>query len=440
MKHLFEFGEWQTVDNPQELKASLHQLWQSRLYAVIRDEDANSHEAEEGRRNQQPFLQFDGSNMRANNFVGFIQHGNQLIEIYPKVFRADNCQDKALMLRHIFFWFDHCRRWKLPYSEAGLKSRIIDSFPELIIHLMARQIHDTIFAQPFFAYTPVEEALLNPRGHLNFKRYIGNSLCRGRNQYLECDHEPFVFDNKVNRIIKYAARLLRKQARQAENTRLLDSCLHMLDEVEDKPTYEEEIEGIILNRHYHSYEQLLLTCRLIIGQRLYSSESFDLQQWALLFPMEYLFEDFLAGFIEDHFSGPWKVEYQKADAYLSNEPQVFNMQHDIYLTGKGRKVIIDTKYKIRDRNFKADPKKGISQADLYQVVSYAVKRGCHEVFLLYPNITEELAAPDVFRINTGFENIETITVTALEVPFWSRENFQDIPSRLKNMLATHLSL
>ena len=156
--------------------------------------------------------------------------------------------------------------------------------------------------------------------------------------------------------------------------------------------------------------------------------------------MEYLFEDFVAGFLEDKFSPEWKVEYQKSDAYVSDEPKVFNMQHDIYLTGNGRKVIIDTKYKVRDRNFKVDPKKGINQSDLYQVITYAVKRGCHEVFLLYPNISETLAEPDVFQIRTGFKNIETITITAMEVPFWSRENFVSIESRLRDVLKTKLSL
>jgi len=63
---------------------------------------------------------------------------------------------------------------------------------------------------------------------------------------------------------------------------------------------------------------------------------------------------------------------------------VFNMQHDIFLTSKEHpdlKIIADTKYKLRDSNFKIDPKKGIAQNDLYQMVSYAFKRGCTDIML-----------------------------------------------------------
>jgi 5-methylcytosine-specific restriction enzyme subunit McrC len=32
--------------------------------------------------------------------------------------------------------------------------------------------------------------------------------------------------------------------------------------------------------------------------------------------MEYIFEDFVAGFLEQHFSKDWHVKYQKSDEYF----------------------------------------------------------------------------------------------------------------------------
>src|SRR5690606_25686388 len=98
-----------------------------------------------------------------------------------------------------------------------------------------------------------------------------------------------------------------------------------------------------------------------------------------------IFEDFLAGFLETWFSKDWKVHNQKSDMYLAETSEgnnVFNMQHDIFLTAKDeskRKIIVDTKYKLRPTEFKDDPKKGVSQNDLYQMVSYAFKRGCTDI-------------------------------------------------------------
>jgi 5-methylcytosine-specific restriction enzyme subunit McrC len=159
--------------------------------------------------------------------------------------------------------------------------------------------------------------------------------------------------------------------------------------------------------------------------------------------MEYVFEDFFAGYISDNFQNDWKVEYQKSEKYLATNEQgkkVFKLQHDIFLTSRVRpdlKIIVDTKYKIRDINFKNDLKRGIVQADLYQMVSYAVKRGCSDILLVYPNLSDKINTPDKFEIISGFPGNAIIHVTAMEIPFWSLANFHSLRTELyKEILAT----
>jgi 5-methylcytosine-specific restriction enzyme subunit McrC len=158
--------------------------------------------------------------------------------------------------------------------------------------------------------------------------------------------------------------------------------------------------------------------------------------------MEYIFEDFFAGFLEDKFHKQYKVEYQKSNEYLSNNPKVFNMQHDIFLTtkdGTNRKIIIDTKYKLRDNNFKSDLKKGVSQTDLYQMVSYAFKRGCTDIILVYPNLTENINEHDKFEIISGFENHEKVNVIAIEIPFWSLTDMKGLDKRIFDVVEQNLN-
>jgi 5-methylcytosine-specific restriction enzyme subunit McrC len=109
-------------------------------------------------------------------------------------------------------------------------------------------------------------------------------------------------------------------------------------------------------------------------------------------------------------------------------------------TADKRKVIIDTKYKLRSFDFKNDIKKGIAQADLYQMTSYAFRRGCTDIFLLYPNITDVLNEPDIFEINSGFNIDDKITITAMEIPFWTTENLDTMTLEIKlfNILKTQL--
>ena len=451
MTVLFEYGKKQKVNNKESLRIILQDIWGTRKNNVespeLSTEDIE-HSEEEPDPKYQPFLKFDGENVSAKNYVGFIQNGEDVIEIYPKVFREQfqnqktiSTDDKQLMLRHIFYWFNYCRKWKFPFNQASLGNIDIDEFPELIINLIANQFLETISNQPLMMYQAVEESLVVPRGSINFKRYISKSLSYGNFQNIECDYEPFLFDNKVNRIIKYCSRLLMNQTRFSESLRVLQEVVFILDEVEDVYCTIHDLESITLNSFFSEYSILLDSCRLILSQQLYANNSYDLTQWCLLFPMEYIFEDFVAGFLESKFSKDWRVEYQKSDMYLSEDPKAFNMQHDIFLTSRqdsSKKIIIDTKYKLRPEGFNNDIKKGIAQSDLYQMVSYAFKRGCTDVLLIYPNKSDKLNTPDQFNIKSGFGGGNIIRVTAIEIPFYSLNNFENLDTMMYKALKEQL--
>ncbi len=439
---LFEYDKWVKVERPTELFDALKSIWRQRNFTQFAEES----EENKTDKNYQPFLRFSNNEIRANNYVGFIQTTSDLIEIYPKVFRNCPGKDKNDMLRHIFFWFSYCRKWRFPFSQALLDRFSIDEFPELTINLIASQFLETVSNQPLTMYQPVEETMQTPRGSINFKRYIANSLATGNFQNIECDYEPFLFDNKVNRIIKYCSRLLIAQTKFAENFQILQEVVFILDEVEDVPCSSYDAENITLNTFFDEYNKVLDSCKLVLNQQLYSSNIYDLSQWSLLFPMEYIFEDFVAGFLKQHFSKNWYVKYQKSDEYLATNNsgrKVFNMQHDIFLTSKqsGKKIIIDTKYKLRLPNYKNDPKRNIEQSDLYQMTSYAFRRGCTDVFLLYPNLTDEINEPDFFEITSGFNAGDKITITAMEIPFWMENNFnrKTLEYKLLNTLKLHLN-
>ncbi|MBZ0247259.1 MAG: hypothetical protein K8H85_15065 [Cyclobacteriaceae bacterium] len=427
MIQLFEYGQWEKVVSRDDLSNLLIQIWKQRLFVPgdIRERADSRY---------QPFLKFDGDLIRARNYVGFIQTESDFVEIYPKVFDGKT-KDKQLMLQHIFYWFSYCRKWRFPFNQASLDIKEIASFPELIIHLMANQFLETVTQQPLMQYQELSESMLTPRGSINFGRYVSNSLSRGNFHQIECDYEPFLFDNKVNRIIKYCARLLMDQTQHTENQTLLQEVIFVLDEVEDVYITAHDVKSVQLNSFFVDYAMLMEMCGIVINQQLYSNHQYDMSQWCLLFPMEYIFEDFVAGFLEQHFSDQWKVKYQKSDMTLVSKPEVFTMQHDIFLTsrdGSNRQIIVDTKYKVRQ--IEEDGKAGVSQSDLYQVVSYAYRRGCTEVILIYPNKDEALLPPEVFEIESGFAGKDIIKVKVVEVPFWSVDNFEGLETKLNYQL------
>ena len=438
MAVLFEYGKWHSISDRVGLMPLLNDMW---LYRKILDENGEVPESKD-EKEYQPFLKFDGNKIKANNYVGFIQNGEEVIEIYPKVFKdhypEPSGEQKKLMFQHIFFWFKYCKRLNFAFNQVNLESLDVESFPELIVRLFASKFYEVLSEQPLAMYQQLEEPLLMPRGSINFKRYATRSLCYGKYHAIECDYEPFLYNNSVNQIIKYCARLLATQTKNWETSRLLQEVTNILDEVDDVFCTVNDIDRISLNQHFSEYIKLLDYCRLILNQQLYSTNEYDLSQWCLLFPMEYIFEDFIAGFIKENFSDSWKVENQNPEMNLCTKPQtVFRMKNDIFLSHKeeNTQIIIDTKYKVRTNGFEKDPKRGIYQPDLYQMVSYAFRRGCSNVLMIYPEESNGKNSIDEFKIPSGFDKNNEINVKAVGVPFYSlNNNLNSLEGSLRRVL------
>lgn len=437
----FEYGEQFDIDNRKDLESYLCFLWKE--YKEIWPAQPENGDLDSGSDSKyQPFLSFDGDLARARNYIGFIHFENSKIEIYPKIFKKEFgepeiSKNKELLYRHLFYWFSYCKKMKFPFSQASL-DRFDFELPELILYLFAKQMHEVISIRPYSAYEEVQEALFTPRGRINFDRYAARMSC-GNHHIIDCDYEPFIFDNLLNRTIKYCTRLLLSKTRVIETQRILNEIIFMLDEVDDQVCSVQQLQTIRIPSIYSDYEEVIQICRMILENQVYSYQEYELKNWSLLFPMEYIFEDFIAGYIQKHFSDTFKVEPQKSDLYLHTSPNTFNLQHDILLTNKktGEQIIVDTKYKPRWNLEKCDSKKGIAQTDLYQMISYAYRRGTDKVLLIYPNTSDKPIDDSVFLINKGSRD-ETIKIKAIDVPFWSLESHSYVEENLKIKLRSIL--
>lgn len=343
--HSFEFQELHESINLERNKFEnfLNLTWKE--YKLFWSDENNAYLLDS--KSNQSFFTFDGNKAKSRNYVGFMNYEDKFIEIYPKVFRKHN-PNKDLMHRHLIYWLSKCKKIKFPFSNTLLDTYESESFPELIIYLITKHIYETVNEQPYSTYEYVEEALQTPRGRINFNRY-SNSLTYGRNHLIDCDYEPFVFDNLLNKVIKYCVRLLQSISKAPETQLLLNEIIFIFDEVEDAVCNVSHLNQVKIPSMFESYEVVIQSCRMILENHIYSYEDYDLKNWNLLLPMELIFEDFIASFIENNFSNDFKVTKQKSDLYLDGTQNIFNLQQDILITNKETKesVIIDTKYKLR---------------------------------------------------------------------------------------------
>lgn len=421
---LFEFGKFKCLENiPEhklkELKSFLSLVWSNRNifyeYDESKEEDENTHYSE---LKKQPFLEFDGNKIRARNYIGFIQFEDYRINIFPKIFNNENSitnEDRKYYLEKIFYWLSYSKKVKFPFNEISLDLNDTEDFFEVFIYLFANYTEKILSEKPYSRYEEVIEETSFLKGSLSMPEYIKENLVTGNWHHFHCRYEPFVYNNLFNKIVKYVSKLLINTTNNTDNIEKLQNILFILDEVEDQICTYEDCLKVNFNRLYEDLDLILTMSKMFLSNQVINTESSDKTNFCFLIPMEKLFEEFIFNFIQSNLPEK-KAKYQSRELYLT-EDNVFQLKPDIFID-KDR-LIIDTKYKIRDYK---DKKAGISQSDMYQMVSYSIRKGYENILLIYPQSKIRKEIDEVtFKIKDSFSD-KIINIKAVNIDITESED------------------
>jgi 5-methylcytosine-specific restriction enzyme subunit McrC len=387
-------------------------VWHTRKKFV---EEVSEEEVQEEKIQKQRFFDFtvDGQ-ISARNYVGVVQYDDIRIEVYPKIFADDALENPRKWQLNLLYWLMYCRRVKIPYSFADVAKLNTDNFLELLIYVFANFTEDIIAKQPFQTYQHVEEETPFLKGRLLFDEYSKHNLVTGRWHQFYCSHEPLIYDNLFNRIIKHVARRMSVMSEHQLNKDKLNDILFLLDDVSDLNCMAEDCEKVRLNPLYSDHKRIMELCSLFLSNSVIDMNADGRNNFCLLVPMEYVFEEFIFGFIDENWPLLNSISQSTDFLALNGNNKVFQIKNDIYIR---QKLIIDTKYKIRQSG--DGLKHGVSQGDVYQMVSYALRRNCRDVLLLYPGVekrpasfqvpSEMYASPiniQAQNVDITFENME----------------------------------
>lgn len=398
------------------LEIFLDAIWSKREKSSYYNEDENREEV-------QHFIQFLHKNkeLKSNKFVGVIHFENQTINLLPKLFykgTAATSIEVKLINSHILWWLSYCRKLRFPNYLSGLNSQQSDFF-EILIYLFSKYTKELLNSAVYQKYIEVENELSFVKGSINFSEYINQNLARGRNHKVNCRYDSFEMDNPFNQCVKSVTRLLLTATKDQQNRRNLNDILFLLDEVSDVTISAEECKLIQFNPMFKDFETIRDYCLLFLENSVSFNYKNDLKLFAFLLPMEYVFEDFIYGFIDK------ELEYVKAKSqakYTLDEEKHFGLKPDLLLSIKDRSIIADTKYKMVYAD-SLDNKKGISQNDLYQMVAYAIRFKVTDIKLFYPNTVSVNTSTDLKTIEIIDElaNQEKITIKAHQVTILDNE-------------------
>lgn len=419
MINLFEYQNKIGVpDSFKGLEEFLDEIWNNR------EKNSSYFDNSNKKIESQKFLKFihKTNELKSNKYVGVIHYNGNKINLLPKIFfdstKDYSTQEVNQIHNHILWWLSYCRRIKFPNNQASL-STLQGDFFEIIIYLFSKYTRELLNSSIYQQYEEVNNELPFVKGKLNTNDYINENLIKGKWHKLNCTYDAFVFDNEFNRIIKYVSTFLFQFTSNKENKKNLREILFLLDEVSNVNVSAEQCSKIVFNPMFGEFETVRDYCQLFLSNSVSFNYKNDLKLFAFLLPMDYVFEDFIYGFIDNELDKV-SAKSQRSDIYL-DEGRVFNLKPDLWLKTINKSLIADTKYKVIYDD-KEDPKKGISQSDLYQMFTYAVRFNVDEILLFYPNTIKNNKAEELeLKIKDALADGKEVSIKAFQLPIINKE-------------------
>ena len=438
--------EWKNNETLYDLEKFLQANWEQRR--IFYDDNYVT--------TRQQFIDFDVRNgIKLQNYIGTICFNGEQLNIFPKVFKDDEDDDDASkftledMLNNILIWLNYCDRTNFPFVTVKDSLSDVNSFLELMITVYVNYVKNVLSKEIFHRYEDIVDEGSYIKGKVDFLDYCNNKVPTGNLAKIKYCYSGFVLDNLLNRIIKNTCRLLYNLTSNGKNKSAIRDIFIKLGDVSDIVCFPSDCDKIHLDAYHKGYKIILGLSKIFLLNRVNAYDVGNIESFCFLFPAELLFEGFVGGYLKENFLGRAKVRTQVSDQYLAdlyvngeNKGRAFLLKEDILVETNGKIIVLDTKYKEIDKFEKiADNKKlGISDADMKQMVIYAIKKNANKVYLLYPLHKNE--EPETKEIKYEFcddESKNNVSITILKIPFVFDKEINKTKLILSNILEQIIS-
>lgn len=323
-----------------------------------------------------------GKILKAQNYVGIIQtRNNVVIEILPKVYDGESVLSYDSTIRIFLKMLQYLK--DVPFKNFNLSNIKKGHMPlfDIFINMFLEELNSLIKKGLKSGYTDIQENANFYKGKLLFSRHIASNLVHKEKFYIE--YNDFNRNRAENRIIKAALKFLYDKTNNIDIQSRINRYLFAMEDVEVSKNIDEDMDKCVSSRLMAEYDRILKWCRIFLKGNSFTNFKGSSVAYALLFPMEKVFESYVAANIKtSDFFADYTVKTQDRRYHLIEKPKKFALKPDIVLTRNSESVILDTKWKLLDD----DPNSnyGISQSDLYQMYAYVKKYNSKDVILIYP--------------------------------------------------------
>jgi 5-methylcytosine-specific restriction enzyme subunit McrC len=403
-------------DGPQAFTRPLA----DRLLRVAQAADIGGEESEK--------ILVDGSSrLRAQQVVGVLVAKGVSLEILPKIEgAAEDATIRRSLIRMLAVVFD----LDISVGSAANIDWQKENLLEILIRLFSEKLFATLRQGMPRKYIGHEDDVPALRGRLDVLRQF--TVLAASPQRLACRFDELSRNVALNQIMKAALIRLLAISTSAENQRKLTELLFAYEDVAIVSAKTLPWNQVFLDRTNVSWSDLLRFARLVLQDRFQSTTTGASEGISLLFEMNKLFEEFVGRILRSvlrdtglrvHLQGPQGhalVDRQTGQRRFATRP-------DIVVSRDGKPVlVIDTKWK-RLKGAIDDPRRGVGQADIYQMMAYGHVYDCNRLMLLYPHhheLAEQEGMAAIHQIANKPDDLIGIATIGLADPRKARSSLK----------------
>lgn len=337
-------------------------------------------------------LEHGRQGLRAQGVVGVIVADDCVLEILPKIDFPGQEGDQAAgsIRRRLVHMLAVVLNLEIDAGQITALDWQRETLLEILIRLFSQKLVDALRQGMPRRYLEHNDDLPTLRGRLDVLRQF--SALAVESSRLACRYDAMTANIVLNQIMKAAVKRMSGIARTTDNQRRLRELAFAYDDVADVMGTALRWDEVVIDRTNHRWRELLNLARLLLGGRFQTTSSGDGDGFSLLFEMNILFEEYVARMLKRALADTeLRVVSQGGRLFcLETESQrgVFQTRPDILIKrGEAVVQVIDTKWKRLGVRVD-DPKHGISQADVYQMIAYGRLYKCGSLTLLYPHHPE----------------------------------------------------
>ncbi|TCB53814.1 McrC family protein [Acinetobacter terrae] len=329
--------------------------------------------------------------LKLDQYVGVIETPcGTCIEILPKHMELNGTSDQGIILEERKLLQKMLSvSLHLPYREAGSANlnRFKQPLHEWIMTQFLASFERLVQRGLRFDYNRVQEDQKFLRGQLQHVKYMRQPPAK--KHIFPIEHDVYEVNRPENRLIRTALEVVCKKTKDANNWKLAQELRLMTSEIPRSQKIQQDFRQWQSGRLLALYDEIKPWTELILGEYMPVSTQGEWRGMSLLFPMEKLFEHFVAYHLRrglpEH-----QVKTQHATEHICEhqKSKIFKLKPDIFIDrsqANAKNIVMDTKWKLIDQNDRGG-RYGLKDSDIQQMFAYSHYYLKHEseVILVYP--------------------------------------------------------